>query len=120
MRDREPGDRGPDLGRHVGVAVGGSAGGKTIDARDQQRRLEAATFIGGIELREGFGMTETTGFATAVMPGQVRLGSAGTRAPKGVACGGTGTRRNSSASGEAATVSTRRWHKQRGPATRSR
>ena len=35
----------------------------------------------GIELREGFGMTETTGFATAIMPGQVRLGSAGTRAP---------------------------------------
>jgi long-chain acyl-CoA synthetase len=35
----------------------------------------------GIELREGFGMTETTGFATAVPAGQVRLGSAGVRAP---------------------------------------
>ncbi len=35
----------------------------------------------GIELREGFGMTETTGFATAVPRGQVRLGSAGVRAP---------------------------------------
>ncbi len=35
----------------------------------------------GIELREGFGMTETTGFATAVPRGRVRLGSAGIRAP---------------------------------------
>ncbi len=35
----------------------------------------------GIELREGFGMTETTGFATAVPRGQIRLGSAGVRAP---------------------------------------
>ena len=34
----------------------------------------------GIELREGFGMTETTGFSTAVPRGQVRLGSAGVRA----------------------------------------
>jgi long-chain acyl-CoA synthetase len=35
----------------------------------------------GIELREGFGMTETTGFATAALPGRLRLGSAGTPAP---------------------------------------
>ena len=35
----------------------------------------------GIELREGFGMTETTGFATAAPQGKVRLGSAGVRAP---------------------------------------
>jgi len=34
----------------------------------------------GIELREAFGMTETTGFCTATPPGGIRLGWAGKRA----------------------------------------
>lgn len=35
----------------------------------------------GIELREAFGMTETTGFCTATPQGGLRLGWAGTKAP---------------------------------------
>jgi long-chain acyl-CoA synthetase len=34
----------------------------------------------GIELREAFGMTETSGFCTATPPGKIRLGRAGVRA----------------------------------------
>ncbi len=34
----------------------------------------------GIELREAFGMTETSGFCTASPPGKIRLGRAGVRA----------------------------------------
>jgi len=38
-------------------------------------------FLGlGVELREAFGMTETTGFCTATPPGGIRLGWAGRRA----------------------------------------
>ncbi len=39
-------------------------------------------FLGcGIELREAFGMTETTGFCTATPPGGIRLGWAGVAGP---------------------------------------